>query len=127
MQVRYRGRRASPTIAIPHRFLSILVPDLFRASAYAIDMILTEGPEAAIASNDGFLDFTSKQRKLLTALAGKENVPVEEVLRTVYGSRSGDKLQALLKLKDRTNAELSTKRRFLKIRKKGETLSLRTD
>jgi hypothetical protein len=73
---------------------------------------------------DRFLDFTGKQRKLLYALAGKGHVPIDDVLKAVYGVSTRDKTEALLKLKDRTNAALSSKRPDLEIRRSGDTLRL---
>jgi hypothetical protein len=71
-----------------------------------------------------FLDFPTKQRKLLTALDGNGKVSIDDVLLAVYEYRSRDKLETLLKLKDRTNEALTTKLTSLEIRRAGETLYL---
>jgi hypothetical protein len=69
---------------------------------------------------DGFLDFTKRQRELLTLLRGKGKVNISLIVQKLH-YRS---VEALLKLKDRTNAALSTKRPNIEIRKIAETLSL---
>jgi hypothetical protein len=76
---------------------------------------------------DRFLDFTGKQRKLLIALAGKGKVAIADVLRAVYNSMSRKNLDALLKLKDRANKALVSKRPSLEIKKEGDTLRLQSD
>jgi hypothetical protein len=73
---------------------------------------------------DRFFEFTVKQRSLLMALRGKGKVPIDDVLKAVYGARGRDKLDALLKLKDRSNKALSQKRPAFEIKKEGETLAL---
>src|SRR5262249_44156923 len=54
---------------------------------------------------DGFLDFPSKQRKLLSLLKGNGNVPIAKVNQLLYG-RTGS-IDSLLKLKKDTNRNLA--------------------
>jgi hypothetical protein len=69
---------------------------------------------------DGFLDFPTKQRRLLGLLQGKGNVPIQKVIQDLYG-RNGS-LDTLLKLKKDTNRNLAVKRPGYEIRKQGDTL-----
>lgn len=75
---------------------------------------------------DRFLDFNGKQQKLLIALAGNGKVAIDNVLRAVYESTSRKNLDALKKLKDRTNKALASKRPSLEIKKEGGTLRLQS-
>jgi hypothetical protein len=77
-----------------------------------------------IPPTDRFLDFTGKQQKLLIAMAGNGKVAIDDVLRAVYDSPSRKNLDALMKLKDRTNKALASKRPSLEIKKEGDTLRL---
>jgi hypothetical protein len=88
---------------------------------------MKEHAEAPIETGQplhSFLDFSTKQRKLLTALDGNGKVSIDEVLLAVYESRSRNKLETLLKLKDRTNEALTKKLPSLEIKKAGETFCL---
>jgi hypothetical protein len=83
-----------------------------------------KGKSDAKDGADHFLDFTGKQRALLTALADKGKVAIADVLKAVYESKAAGKLEALLKLKVRTNKTLTSKRPSLEIKKDDETLIL---
>jgi hypothetical protein len=65
-----------------------------------------------------------RQRMLLRALNGKGNVPIADVLHSVYGSKDDSNLEALLKAKDRVNALLATENAGCELRREGETLIL---
>jgi hypothetical protein len=64
------------------------------------------------------------QRRLLRALNGKGNVLISRVLYAVYGSEDKRNLEALLKAKDRLNANLAERRERCAVCQEGETLIL---
>jgi hypothetical protein len=73
---------------------------------------------------DRFLEFTAKQRALLMALCGKGKVPIDDILKSVYGGHGDQERGALEQLKKRTTRALLQKRPSLEIKKQGETLAL---
>jgi hypothetical protein len=79
----------------------------------------TNGP------SEPFLDFPRKERKLLMALFRKGIVPIEDVIRAVWGdTRPKEPEDTLHKLKTRTNERLTAKSKLLEIRREGQTLKL---
>ena len=85
------------------------------------------GIQAPDAPTDPFADFSSHQRTLLVTLWRNGKVLISAVLKRLYRSDSGDKLEALLGVIKRTNknlAEKEMKSRY-EVRRKGDFLELR--
>jgi hypothetical protein len=70
-----------------------------------------------------FQSFPPKQQKLLQVLWGKEKVSIQKILRAVYGPRSPS-MEALEKLKDRTNSRLAQAGLLWEIKQQGNTFEL---
>jgi hypothetical protein len=65
-----------------------------------------------------------KQRLLLSALNGKGNVRIVDLLKAIYGSQNSANTQAILKAKERLNETLAKKNMACEVRQEGETLVL---
>jgi hypothetical protein len=82
-----------------------------------------EVPSSLSGNEETFADFSSKQRKLLTALQGGRFLTLPAVMKAVYGTAAKE-TSALERLVSRTNQVLTTKNLGLEIKRKSNTLSL---
>jgi hypothetical protein len=82
-------------------------------------------PAASPTDNAGleFLEFSCKQRLLLRALRGKDQLAIPEVMRAVYGTTQTP-MSTLERLLGRTNKNLTHRGYRLEIKRKANTLSL---
>lgn len=126
--------RIDMTLAAPLPSAAPAVPALLLAGAPLVDGPSIDGhdchqQEMPLAGTpaDPFTDFIRHQRTLLLTLWRKGKVPIETVLRELYGTDSNDNLEALQQVIKRTNKKLATAemvQRF-EVSRRGEFLELR--
>jgi hypothetical protein len=124
-----QGARVQPPIFSERLDTSRGVEELVAALRLLDDADTSSAPSSSVANValTQFLDFPTKERALLTALQGKDYVPITEILRVVWDNQlPKEPKDTLHKLVTRTNKRLTEKNRGLEIKKEAETYKLTT-